>query len=247
MAASSAVAGDPPNPYLENSTTAVLLSILLEVMDTQADINLTNAEVFLLAMDLMENLGYETAAKLREAAFMRAARSWAQAISQYLLAASSSGSEPDPIKIVKLGFPQAGIPQAVAEPHILVEEFAISDWGSGIASQYEVSVVLSNVGTASYVGPYMISAGLAYSRSWIPESLTIFDTHVGQIELLPGAKLTLIFPVAEMPAMLHEVFRLYLAVVWTGYEDSDPLDYIGFMLDLDMDGFPQCIGFEPIQ
>ncbi|MFC2095371.1 hypothetical protein ACFLSW_02905 [Candidatus Bipolaricaulota bacterium] len=247
LAASSVIANDSSNPYMETSAAAVLMVTLLEIMQAQAEINLANTEVSLRAMELIQSLGFNTAAKLREAAFMRAVRSWAQAISQYLLAASSSGSEPDPIKIVRLGSPQAGNPQEADEPHILVEEFAISDLDSGMSSQYEALVVLRNVGLASYVGPYMLSAGLAYSRSWVPESLTVFDAHIGQIELLPGAKLTLILPIAEIPAMLHEVFRLYLAVVWTGYEDSDPLDYVGFMLDLDVDGFPKCIGFEPIQ
>ncbi|MFC2095519.1 hypothetical protein ACFLSW_03670 [Candidatus Bipolaricaulota bacterium] len=146
--------------------------------------------------------------------------------------------------VPKLG---AGGPQDEESPRILVERLEIADIGSSSQPQYEATLELENVGAAGYVGPYILSAGLAYSRSWIPEWFTIFDTQVGQIDLNPGTRVTLTFPVREVPPILYELFRLHLTVSWTGYADSDPADYIGFVLNLATDGFPQLIGYEEIQ
>ncbi|MFC2095021.1 hypothetical protein ACFLSW_01080 [Candidatus Bipolaricaulota bacterium] len=138
-------------------------------------------------------------------------------------------------------------PQDADGPSIVVEQFEIVDQGSNSSSQYEVSLLLRNAGTASYVGPCIFSAGLAYTQSWIPETPTVFDSHVRQIELSPGAEVSLAFQITEVPTLLYLMFRLHLAVTWTGYEDIDPVDYIGFVMNLDIDGFPMLIGYEEIQ
>lgn len=103
-----------------------------------------------------------------------------------------------------------------------------------------VEIIIGNLGTERYVGPCTIDAGLAYSRMWVPEWCTVFDTHdVGPIDLLPGRTLKVSFDLDAVPEAVYDLFRERLDTVWTGYADSDPKDYVGFVVQFDQPLPPQ--------
>ena len=108
-----------------------------------------------------------------------------------------------------------------------------------------VEIVIGNLGTERYVGPCTIDAGLAYSRLWIPEWCTVFDTHdVGMIDLMPGETLRVSFDLDAVPESIYELFRERLDTVWTGYTDTDSADYVGFVVQFD--GLPPQVDYGPL-
>ena len=103
-----------------------------------------------------------------------------------------------------------------------------------------VEIVIGNLGTERYVGPCVIDAGLAYSKLWVPEWCTVFDTYdVGMIDLMPGETLKVRFDLDAVPEATYELFRERLDTIWTGYEDTDPDDYVGFVVQFDWPLPPQ--------
>ena len=109
----------------------------------------------------------------------------------------------------------------------------------------EVQIAILNSGAATYIGPCTVYAGLAYTTSWLPEGVTIFDTFdAGTVELAPGVPTVLSFPLAAIPPALLDIFHARLSDVWTGYEDTDPLDYVGFFVRFD--GLPTVVDYLPL-
>ena len=133
-------------------------------------------------------------------------------------------------------------------PKLRIRSLSLPAGGGGAEGQPGgmVEVVLANLGAKRYVGPCTIDAGLAYSRQWIPEWCTVFDTHdAGIIDLMPGEAVALTFPLDEVPADLYDLFRSRLETMWTGYEDTDPdYDYVGFVVQFN--GLPPQVDYGPL-
>jgi len=128
---------------------------------------------------------------------------------------------------------------------IVAVEVPVGAGGATGAPGGEVQITVLNTGGVSYVGPCAVFAGLAYTTSWLPEGVTIFDTYdAGIVELVPGVPLILTFPLAEIPAALLDLFRARLLDVWTGFEDDDPQDYVGFFIRFD--GLPTVVDYLPL-
>ncbi len=109
----------------------------------------------------------------------------------------------------------------------------------------EVQITILNSGDTTYVGPCEVFAGLAYTTSWLPEAVTIFDAFdAGVIELVPAVPLTLTLPLAEIPVGLLDLFYARLVSIWTGYVDDDPQDYVGFFIRFD--GMPTVVDYLPL-
>lgn len=217
-------------------------AVLMTLANTVSDRRLAS-ELRKLAQDLKLASNLDEIEQQKQRIEAEKAAAWAKFVTSVGTAvAGVAGS-------VMGGIPRlgGGSPEDEDSPRILVEELEIIDRGSGNSARYEATLMLKNVGTASYDGPYIFSAGLAYNRSWVPESYTVFDSHGGHIELVPGEEVALTFPIEEVPPFLYYAFQLYIAITWTGYDDTDPSDYVGFVLNLNADGFPRVVGYEEIQ
>jgi len=136
-------------------------------------------------------------------------------------------------------------PPPVVRADIVSVEVPAGAGGATGAPGGEVQIMIVNSGDTTYVGPCEVFAGLAYTTSWLPEAVTIFDTFdAGVIELVPGVPLTLTFPLAEIPVGLLDLFYARLVAIWTGYVDDDPQDYVGFFIRFD--GMPTVVDYLPL-
>ena len=136
-------------------------------------------------------------------------------------------------------------PPPVVRADIVSIEAPAGAGGATGAPGGEVQITIVNSGDTTYVGPCEVFAGLAYTTSWLPEAVTIFDTFdAGIVELVTGVPLTLVLPLAEIPVGLLDLFYARLVEVWTGYVDDDPQDYVGFFIRFD--GLPTVVDYLPI-
>ena len=104
-----------------------------------------------------------------------------------------------------------------------------------------VTATLRNIGDAPCCGDAAVSVGLSYCMSWIPEYCTIFqEESFGKIWLVPGEDIAFQLDLAQIPEECRTAFAERLESVWTGYEDPDPEDYLGFLFSI---GDESCCSF----
>ena len=105
------------------------------------------------------------------------------------------------------------------------------------------SARIRNSGNLACCGEASAFVGLSYCTSWVPEWCTIFqEASFGDVCLLPGEEIVFKLDLAVVPEECREAFAEQLDLWWTGYEDPDPEDYLGFLFSI---GTEHCCGFIP--
>jgi|GEM_PF-1924458 len=109
-----------------------------------------------------------------------------------------------------------------------------------------ITVVVVNDSGIYFTGEIVITAGLAYNTSWVPEWATIFlEQSFGVLTFEPQDIAILTFVLPDPPLVQLDAFVERRDVVWTGYEDFDPLcDYVG--LDVIAGGREHAFAFLPL-
>jgi len=92
-----------------------------------------------------------------------------------------------------------------------------------------------HTGQQDSAGPCLVQAGLAYSRSWVNERDTVFDTYRNDaLEIPAGGTITLTFPLQQVPEDVLTLFSSRLATLWSDDVDDEP--------DVDSIGLVFCVG-----
>jgi hypothetical protein len=188
----------PTNLSVDNVLLVLTKAVIVEIADAfPNEASLNNPAAVAVLDEYYSLFGPETL----QAALTAAQGSW-DAFLSYLFPPEPPAKEPAP------------------EPHLVL--VSLTQDGS------LATLVVKNEGDGTCEGDGRIVAGLSYCTAWVPEWATwFFNQDLGSVTIAPGDTMTVTFDLPAVPEEAQAAFESSLKMLWTGYTDPDPADYIG--------------------
>ena len=90
-----------------------------------------------------------------------------------------------------------------------------------------VTMTIRNIGNAEATGNGTLITGLSYTTSWVAEWCTrFFQVELGEVSVAPREERAIVFELPDVPEAIFAVLEERLDTMWTGFDDTDPADYV---------------------